>query len=105
MRGFSPFVNLYAVVFLVGGAAWSAWRYRNAGPEHRGRVVGNALIAVGAILPGIGGSFTRAGYVEVLYVTELVGILLIWWGYSTIASDRSRSIHSNQELTIERSSD
>ena len=39
------------------------------------------LIAVGAILPGIGGSFTRFGYVEVLYVTELLGLLVIWAGY------------------------
>lgn len=96
VRLFSPFVNLYAVVFLVGGAAWSAWKYRKAGPEHRGRVRGNALIALGALLPGIGGSFTRAGYVEVLYVTELVGILLIWAGYRLIVGDQSRSIHHNQ---------
>ena len=42
---------------------------------------GNVVIAVGAILPGIGGSFTRAGYTEVLYVTEFVGIILIYAGY------------------------
>ncbi|MDX1579642.1 MAG: hypothetical protein R3266_14245, partial [Gemmatimonadota bacterium] len=45
------------------------------------RAIGNAYIAVGAILPGIGGSFTRFGHVEVLYVTELVGLILIWIGY------------------------
>ena len=33
------------------------------------------------ILPGIGGSFTRFGHVEVLYVTELVGIVLIYFGF------------------------
>ena len=31
--------------------------------------------------PGIGGTFTRFGYTEVLYVTELVGLILIWIGY------------------------
>jgi hypothetical protein len=41
----------------------------------------NVLIAVGAILPGIGGTATRMGYTEVLYVTELAGLLLIWAGY------------------------
>jgi hypothetical protein len=96
VRAFSPFVNLYAVVFLVGGAAYSAWRYRKAGTAHRQRVRGNALIALGAVLPGIGGTATRAGYVEVLYVTELVGLLLIWAGYRLMAGDRSRSIHHNQ---------
>ncbi len=80
VRAFSPFVNLYAFVFLVGGAALSAWRYAGD-PATRHRAVGNTLIAVGAILPGIGGTATRMGYTEVLYVTELLGILLIWAGY------------------------
>lgn len=80
VRAFSPFINLYAFVFLVGGAVKSAvqfWRRR----ETRLRAEGNALIAVGALLPGIGGSFTRFGYTEVLYVTEFLGIILIYLGY------------------------
>jgi hypothetical protein len=80
VRLFSPFINLYAVVFLIGGAILSALRYRRkAGQQHR--VTANVLIAIGAILPGIGGSATRMGYTEVLYVTELAGLLLIWAGY------------------------
>ena len=43
--------------------------------------MGNVLIAIGGILPGICGSMTRAGYVEVLYVTELMGLILIYLGY------------------------
>ena len=80
VRAFSPFINLYAFVFLVGGAVRSAvqfWRRR----ETRLRAEGNALIAVGGLLPGIGGSFTRFGYTEVLYVTEFIGIILIYLGY------------------------
>lgn len=80
VRAFSPFINLYAVTFLVGGAAYSALKYRKD-PDQRHRVIGNWLIALGALLPGIGGSFTRFGHVEVLYVTEFVGILLIYFGY------------------------
>jgi hypothetical protein len=38
-------------------------------------------IAIGGILPGIGGTFTRFGHVEVLYVTELIGLVVIWVGY------------------------
>ena len=30
---------------------------------------------------GIGGTPTRMGYTEVLYVTELAGLLLTWMGY------------------------
>jgi len=80
VRYFSPFVNLYAVVFLVGGAIVSALSYRRQRETYR-RFVGNVLIAVGALLPGIGGTATRLGYVEVLYVTELIGVVLIWFGY------------------------
>ena len=80
VRAFSPVVNLYAVVFLIGGAILSALRY-SADPSTRHRVYANVLIATGAILPGIGGTATRMGYVEVLYVTELVGLILTWMGY------------------------
>lgn len=80
VRAFSPFVNMYAVVFLIGGAILSALRY-SADPATRHRVVANVLIAVGALLPGIGGTATRMGHTEVLYVTELAGLLLTWMGY------------------------
>jgi hypothetical protein len=80
IRLISPFINLYAVAFLVGGAATSALRFRRT-PELHNRYVGNIFIAVGGILPGIGGTMTRAGFVEVLYVTELIGLLLIYRGY------------------------
>ena len=79
VRLLTPFINLYAVFFLIGGAIRSAWRhYHERG--HKYRAAGNALIATGAILPGIGGSFAKAGMVEVLYVGECLGIILIWIG-------------------------
>ncbi|MCK9518098.1 MAG: hypothetical protein M0R74_03570, partial [Dehalococcoidia bacterium] len=80
VRFFSPFVNTYAFIFLVGGAVVSARKYAGT-PSTRDRFFGNICIAVGAILPGIGGSFTRAGYTEVLYVTEFIGIIFIYIGF------------------------
>lgn len=80
VRLFSPFINTYALIFLVGGAALSAWRFSKRGDTYH-RFVGNVLIAVGALLPGIGGTFTRFGYTEVLYVTELLGLTLVYVGY------------------------
>ena len=80
VRRFSPFINLYAVTFLIGGAILSAVRYRRR-RETRHRYLGNVCIAVGALLPGIGGAFTRFGHTEVLYVTELLGLLTIYVGY------------------------
>jgi hypothetical protein len=95
VRLFSPLANLYALVFLVGGAFWSAWKYWKVG-DASSRVLGNIYIAVGALLPGIGGSFARAGVVEVLYVTELIGLLLIWAGFRVISGDRVISVFSSQ---------
>ena len=83
VRLFSPLINLYAFIFLVGGAIYSAYKYFKM-KNLLYRVYGNSAIAIGGILPGIGGSFTRAGYVEVLFVTELVGLALIYIGYKII---------------------
>jgi len=80
LRLVTPFINLYSVGFLAGGAAYSAFKFRSA-TDHRNRYVGNIFIAVGAILPAVGGTMTRFGYVEALYVGELLGLLLIFAGY------------------------
>lgn len=98
VRLFSPVVNLYAVVFLIGGAVLSALRY-SADPTTRHRMYANILIAVGAILPGIGGTATRMGHTEVLYVTELVGLVLTWMGYriSVRPASAKASFESDQQ--------
>jgi hypothetical protein len=80
VRLVSPFINIYSLVFLMGGAIVSALRFRRAA-SLRNRYTGNTLIAIGALLPAIGGTATRFGYVEALYVTELLGLLLIFAGY------------------------
>ncbi len=98
IRLITPFVNIYAVIFLVGGAFYSAFKYYKS-QEFKGRFWGNVLIAIGGILPGIGGTATKFGYTYVLYVTELLGILLIFWGYMVIKNDRSLSVHQNQVVT------
>ena len=89
VRAFSPFINSYSALMLIGGAILSAVRYARRGdaPE---RVGGNILIALGGLLPGIGGGFTRFGHVEVLYVTELIGLLLIYAGYRRITRSVER---------------
>jgi len=83
VRLFTPFINLYAVAFLVGGAILSAYRFHKAkGAGHGHRAAGNVLIAVGGILPGIGGTLAKAGLVEALYLGEFVGLLFIWSGFT-----------------------
>ncbi|RMF83025.1 MAG: hypothetical protein D6744_05470 [Planctomycetota bacterium] len=81
VRLLTPLINGYAALFLIGGAVLSAWRFaRKAATGHR--AIGNALIALGALLPGIGGGMAKGGIVEGLYVGEFLGILLIWAGYA-----------------------
>jgi hypothetical protein len=64
-------------------------------------VLGNWLIALGALLPGIGGAFTRMGYVEVLFVTEFFGIVLIWAGYRAMTQKQTESIHEVQRAAAD----
>ena len=91
VRLFSPFINTYAFIFLVGGAIISAYRFRKSKNTYH-RFVGNVLIAIGAILPGIGGTFTRMGYTEVLYVTEFLGLVMIYAGYRFNVSSKDARI-------------
>lgn len=97
-RYFSPFINTYAFIFLFGGAIYSAVQYRKTKSDKR--FLGNIFIAIGALLPGIGGSFTRFGYVEVLYVAELIGLVAIFYGYRIMRNDSSLSVHKSQGVTV-----
>jgi len=91
VRFFSPFVNIYSFIFLFGGALYSAIKYLRMENKEK-RFLGNIFIGIGALLPGIGGSFTRFGHVEVLYVTELLGLVMIYWGYIMIKNDKQFSV-------------
>ena len=99
IRFMTPFINLYAFIFLVGGAIYSAVKYAK-NIQFRKRITGNLLIALGGLLPGIGGSFTKFGYVEVLFVTEFIGLILIYFGYKVIRSDKVESLHTNQQFNV-----
>jgi hypothetical protein len=80
VRTLTPFFNLYGTVTLVGGAAYSAWIFWRK-RVLLNRAIGNLLIAVGAILPAFGGTFSRLGIGGALYISELLGAVLIFAGY------------------------
>ena len=90
VRYFSPLINLYAFIFLVGGAIYSAVKYYRMS-DKQARFKGNVFIATGGLLPGIGGSMTRMGHVNVLFVTELLGLILIYIGYRIIKLDKHKN--------------
>ena len=81
----TPFFNIYGLVTLVGGALWSAflfWRKRIL-PN---RVIGNVLIAAGALSIGFASTLTRLGYGSLLYVGELLAAILMFAGFLTAAA-------------------
>lgn len=80
----TPFFNIYGLLTLVGGALWSAylfWRKRVL-PN---RVVGNALIAAGALLIGSASTLTRLGYGQFLYIGELLSAIAMFAGFRVAA--------------------
>ena len=80
----TPFFNIYGLLTLVGGAIWSAylfWRKRVL-PN---RVVGNVLIAAGALLIGSASTLTRLGYGQFLYLGELLSAIMMFAGFRVAA--------------------
>ena len=80
VRVLTPFFNMYGVILLVGGAIYSAyyfWKTRSAA----NRMIGNILIAAGAMMPAFGGSAQRFGIPVALYVGEFLGAVLMFIGY------------------------
>ncbi len=81
IRMITPIFNTFGTVALAGGAIYSAWIFwRKRILPHR--VIGNILIAIGAILPAVGGTHMRfGGNLTTFYVLELVGIIIIFIGF------------------------
>jgi hypothetical protein len=80
----TPFFNIYGLLTLVGGAIYSAylfWR-RRVLPN---RVIGNILIAAGALLIGTASTLTRLGYGQFLYLGELLSAILMFVGFRVAA--------------------
>ena len=80
-------LNIYGTLTLVGGAIYSAflfWRKKILA----NRMFGNILIAAGALSPAMGGTFLRAGLSDLLYLSELIGAVLMFIGF-LMATSRS----------------
>lgn len=73
-------LNLYGTLTLIGGAIYSAvifWRKRVL----FNRMIGNVLIAVGAMSPAMAGSFVKIGLPDLLYFSELIGVVVMYVGF------------------------
>ena len=77
---FTILLNIYGTLTLVGGAIYSAflfWRKKILA----NRMFGNIFIAAGALSPAIGGSFLKTGLTDFLYLSELIGAILMFIGF------------------------
>jgi hypothetical protein len=73
-------LNIYGTIALVGGALYSAYLFLRK-QVLINRVIGNILIAAGAMFPAMAGSFVGAGLVDMLYLSELLGVILMYIGF------------------------
>lgn len=84
-------LNIYGTLTLIGGAIYSAYIFWRKHVLFN-RMVGNILIAAGAMAPAIGGSFIKAGLVDLLYLTELVGAILMYIGFLQATTPRTEAV-------------
>lgn len=73
-------VNTIGTLILLGGLLYSVRAFQKRG-THRNRMIGCLLIAVGTLTVAMGGTATRLGSEQILYVAMSIGISLIFAGY------------------------
>ena len=80
-RSITPIFNIYGTLGLAGGAIYSAWLFfRKRTLYHR--MIGNVLIATGALAPALGGTLSKAGFPYAVQVSNLIGIVIIYAGFT-----------------------
>jgi hypothetical protein len=72
-------INAGGTMVLAGGALYSAWTLRAAGGSGQ-RAAGCVLIAVGTVVVALGGTLSRFGRPEYLYLAMVLGIAIIFAG-------------------------
>jgi hypothetical protein len=73
-------INSVGTLVLVGGLLYSVAMFKRKGIM-RNRMIGCLLIAAGTLAVAMGGTLTRLGSREFLYIAMSVGIVLIFAGY------------------------
>lgn len=73
-------LNAGGTLVVVGGALYSAWKFWRLRIQ-RHRMIGCVLIAVGTLVAASGGTLTRLGHDEYLYIGISAGVAIIFAGY------------------------
>lgn len=80
VRFFPLITNSYSFLVLVTGGAYSAYKHRSSIDDDT-PYLANATIALGALMPGIGGTLMRMGFVYALFVVDFLGLIVIYYGF------------------------
>ncbi|MCU0498710.1 MAG: hypothetical protein MUF87_15270 [Anaerolineae bacterium] len=90
VRFFSPIMNTWGTIALVGGAIYSSILFRRK-QIMRNRMIGNWFIAAGGLMPALGGVLIRLGDPSYKYLGEMLGAVLIFVGFLLATDENIRS--------------
>ena len=102
IRIMTPFFNVYGATSLIGGAVWSAylfWR-KSILPN---RVIGNILIAIGAIIISTTSILTRMGFSKWWYLGELLAAILLFVGFIIASRQTYAKVSKNTTMFTKQS--
>ena len=95
----TPFYNIYGLITLVGGALWSASLFLRK-RVLLNRVIGNVMIAAGALSIGFASAATRLGEGGYLYLGELVAAVLMYAGFLTAAAPATEAERAEAAMAV-----
>lgn len=87
VRFFSPIMNVWGTIALVGGAIYSAVLFRRK-EIMKERLIGNLFIAAGGIFPAFSGALISLGDPSYKYFGEMAGAILIFIGFMMVSSSK-----------------
>jgi hypothetical protein len=93
-------INSLGTIILVGGALYSAWRFRRLG-AYRHRMIGCVLIALGTLTVAAGGTLTRLGEREYLYIAMSIGVAIIFAGYLETRRPDERAVEVPPDQAVQ----
>ena len=102
IRLMTPFFNVYGATSLIGGAVWSAylfWR-KSILPN---RVIGNILIAIGAIIISTTSILTRIGVSKWWHLGELLAAILLFVGFIFASRQTYAKVSKNTTMFTRQS--
>lgn len=86
-------INSTGTLILVGGALWSAWIFWRKRIMKQ-RMVGLILLAAGTLVVAAGGSLTRLGHPQYLYIAMSIGIGFMFLGYLKTIQPNAKSLRN-----------